>query len=107
MRCLLAMALLLTPLSGCTALNHFGDFEAGDDTGPRMDGGQDAFAIPDGGVDAPEEDDAPTLDDAPLADDAPSDAPLGVDVLTIVDAATAVDASADAPIGNDANADAP
>ena len=71
---MVAVALTLAPLSGCSAINHFGDFEAGDDAGPRMDAGRDAFARPDAGPsDAPEED-APG-EDAPLADDANADAP--------------------------------
>ena len=74
---MVAVAITLAPLSGCSAINHFGDFEAGDDAGPRMDAGRDAFARPDGG--APTAEDAPSEDapgeDAPLSDDANADAP--------------------------------
>lgn len=105
-RLLLALCLALAPLSGCSVINHFGDFQAGDDAGPRMDGGRDALVLPDGGVDAPGED-AP-VDDAPLAEDAPVpvDAPLAVEDAS-VDASLVDAASADAPLANDANTDAP
>ena len=108
----MALMLALAPLSGCTAITHFGDYEAGDDTGPRMDGGQDAFALPDGGVDAPGEDapgeDAAMSDDAHVLDAPAVDAPVAdapVADAPVADAPVA-DAPVDAPIGDDANADA-
>ena len=89
----LAVALSLASLGGCSALNHFDQFREGMDAGPRPDGGQDAFEMPDAGapdaaLDAPSEPVDATSDspsDAPV--DAPSDAPV------------------DAPV-NDANVDA-